>query len=301
MSARLERAFVDACLLDVTALKPGNVGLHAGGHGMQPVDFIRSAEAAAPAIARPAGAVGERIHRAIVATHAAVGTNTNLGIVLLAAPLAHVAWGPPGREALVQRLRACLASLTVEDARFAFEAIRLARPGGLGTADRHDVHAPARVSLLDAMHEAADRDMIARQYASGYADVLDTGLARLAAARARGRDWRWTTTEVYLAFLARHPDSHVARKFGAAEAAILRDAAVERDRTAAGATDLAAAAERLIEWDGELKARGLNPGTSADLTVATIFLAFLSDEATDCARRGQRRGAGERVGAFPTG
>jgi triphosphoribosyl-dephospho-CoA synthase len=268
---------------------------------MQPVDFIRSAEAAAPAIARPAGSVGERIHRAIVATHEAVGANTNLGIVLLAAPLAHVAWGSPGREALVRRLRACLTSLTVEDARLAFEAIRLARPGGLGTADRHDVRAPARVSLLDAMREAAERDMIARQYANGYADVLDTGRARLAAARARGRDWRWTTTEVYLAFLARHPDSHVARKFGAAEAAILRDVAVERDRTAARATDCAAAAERLIEWDGELKARGLNPGTTADLTVATLFLAFLSDEATDCARRGQRRGAGERVGAFPTG
>jgi triphosphoribosyl-dephospho-CoA synthase len=57
----------------------------------------------------------------------------------------------------------------------------------------------------------------------------------------------------------------------------------------------------LIEWDGELKARGLNPGTTADLTVATLFLAFLSGEATDCARRGQRRGAGERVGVFPTG
>jgi triphosphoribosyl-dephospho-CoA synthase len=303
MRADLELAFVDACLLDVTALKPGNVGLHAGGHGMQPVDFIRSAEAAAPAIAQPAGCVGERIHRAIVATHEAVGTNTNLGIVLLAAPIAHAASGPPGREALVTRLRACLARLTVEDARLAFEAIRLARPGGLGTADRHDVHAPARVSLLEAMREAAGRDLIARQYANGYADVLDTGLARLAAARARGRDWRWTTTEVYLAFLARHPDSHVARKFGAGEAAVLRDAAAARDRAAARANSVAvtAAAIPLIEWDGELKARGLNPGTSADLTVATLFLAFLGAEASDCAHRGQRRGASERVGAFPTG
>ncbi len=301
MRADLERAFVDACLLDVTALKPGNVGLHAGGHGMQPVDFIRSAEAAAPAMAQPAGGVGERIHRAIVATHEAVGTNTNLGIVLLAAPIAHAASGPRGREALVKRLRGCLASLTVDDARLAFEAIRLAQPGGLGKADRHDVHAPARVSLLEAMREAAGRDLIARQYANGYADVLDTGLARLAAARARGRDWRWTTTEVYLAFLARHPDSHVARKFGAGEAAVLRDAAAGRERAAARTSDVAGAANALIEWDGELKARGLNPGTSADLTVATLFLAFLGDEASDCAHRGQRRGAGERVGTFPTG
>ena len=301
MTAAVARAFLDACLLDVTALKPGNVGLHADGHGLRAADFVRSAEAAAPAIAQPAGGVGERIHRAIVATHQAVGTNTNLGIVLLAAPIAHAASGPPGREALMKRLRAGLASLTIEDARLAFEAIRLARPGGLGTADRHDVHGPARVSLLEAMRAAADRDLIARQYATGYADVADTGLARLAAARERGRDWRWATTEVYLAFLARHPDSHVARKFGLEQAAKLRDEAIAREREAARAVDSAAAAGPLAAWDRELKARGLNPGTSADLTVATLFLALLSDEATDCAHRGQRRGAGERVGAFPTG
>jgi triphosphoribosyl-dephospho-CoA synthase len=301
MSANVEQAFLDACLLDVTALKPGNVGLHGGGHGLHAVDFVRSAAAAAPAIAAPAASVGERIHRAIVATDAAVGTNTNLGIVLLAAPIAHAAAGAPGREALVGRLRACLARLTVEDARLAFEAIRLARPGGLGTADRHDVHEPARTSLLEAMRAAADRDLIARQYANGYADVLETGIGRIAAARARGRDWRWTTTEVYLAFLARYPDSHVARKFGVAEAQTLKSAAGAYDGAAALATDLAAEAGRLVQWDGELKARRWNPGTSADLTVTALFLDFLSDEATGCARRRQHRGAGESVGLFPTG
>jgi triphosphoribosyl-dephospho-CoA synthase len=300
MSAAVERAFLEACLLDVTALKPGNVGLHADGHGLRTVDFVRSAAAAAPAIALPARSVGERIHRAIVATSAAVGTNTNLGIVLLAAPIAHAASEPSGREGLVRRLRACLADLTVEDARLGFEAIRLARPGGLGTVDRHDVREPARVSLLEAMRAAADRDLIARQYANGYADVIETGIARLVAARSRGRDWRWTTTEVYLAFLAGHPDSHVARKFGRAEAETLRGAAVAHDRAAVRATDLAAAADRLLEWDAALKAGRRNPGTSADLAVATLFLAFLSDEVTECARRGHR-GAGERVGAFPTG
>lgn len=301
MSPNVEQAFLDACLLDVAALKPGNVGFHGGGHGLHAVDFVRSATAAAPAIAAPARSVGERIHRTISATNGAVGTNTNLGIVLLAAPIAHAAAGAPGREALVARLHACLAGLTVEDARLAFEAIRLARPGGLGAVERHDVHRPARTSLLEAMRAAADRDLVARQYANGYADVLETGVGRLAAARGRGRDWRWTTTEVYLAFLARHPDSHVARKFGIAEAETVRNAAVAHDRAAARASDLAAEAGRLVQWDGDLKARRQNPGTSADLTVATLFVAFLTDEATDCARRGQHGGAGESVGAFPTG
>jgi triphosphoribosyl-dephospho-CoA synthase len=87
-SASVQRAFVDACLLDVLALKPGNVGVHGAGHGMQALDFLRSARAAAPAIAAEKASVGERIHAAIAATRAAAGVNTNLGIVLLAAPLA---------------------------------------------------------------------------------------------------------------------------------------------------------------------------------------------------------------------
>ena len=184
-------AFVEACLLDVTALTPGNVGLHAAGHGRGPLDSIRSAEAAAPAIVASAASVGERIHRAVTATQRVVGANTNLGIVLLAAPVVHAALQrrlPSATHLLSERLNEVLASLTVADAERAFAAIRLARPGGLGSAARHDVHAPARASLRDAMREAAERDMIARQYADGYAEVIETGLGHLAGARARGRD-----------------------------------------------------------------------------------------------------------------
>jgi triphosphoribosyl-dephospho-CoA synthase len=298
-------AFIDACLLDVTALKPGNVGLHAGGHGMEPLDFVRSAEVAAPAIVASGASVGERAHRAIAATHQAVGANTNVGIVLLAAPVVHAAMQRPLPSAghlLADRLNAVLDSLTVADAERAFAAIRLARPGGLGSAVRHDVHAPARANLREAMREAADRDMIARQYADGYADVIETGLGRLAEARAQGRDWRWTMTEVYLAFLSRYPDSHIARKFGAEQATTVRDEAAEYARAVARAPDPAALGEPLLKWDGELKARGLNPGTSADLAVASLFLQFLcAPHADDYPQRGARRDAGEEVGIVPTG
>jgi len=269
---RVERAFLDACLLDVLALKPGNVGVHAGGHGMRPLDFLRSARAAAPAIAAPAASVGERIHAAIAATRAAVGVNTNLGIVLLAAPLAHAALDVRTqltKTALQASLARVLAGLTVTDAQLAFDAIRLANPGGLGEAAQHDVHAPARVGLLEAMREAANRDSIARQYASSYADVLDTGLERLAAALAGGHDRRWATTEVFLDFLGRFPDSHVARKFGAAEAEALRQEALTQ--TGQRSASVPVMRRRLQVWDAALKARGLNPGTSADLTVATLF------------------------------
>ena len=247
---------------------------------MQALDFLRSARAAAPAIAAEKASVGERIHAAIAATRAAVGVNTNLGIVLLAAPLAHAALSGRSRRSPSPRCRRAsaqvLAGLTVADAQLAFEAIRQANPGGLGEAARHDVRAPAQVSLLEAMREAANRDSIARQYVSGYVDVLDTGLERLAAARASGRDRRWAATEVFLEFLCRYPDSHVARKFGPAEAEALRQEACVQAEAARRSGDTRAMRRQLQAWDAALKARALNPGTSADLTVATLFASCLA-------------------------
>ena len=194
------------------------------------------------------------------------------------APLAHAALQVPTRltrPALQASLAQVLAGLTVADAQLAFEAIRLANPGGLGEAAQHDVRAPAQVSLLEAMREAANRDSIARQYVSGYVDVLDTGLERLAAARASGRDRRWAATEVFLDFLCRYPDSHVARKFGPAEAEALRREACAQVEAARSSGDTRAMRRQLQAWDAALKARALNPGTSADLTVATLFASCL--------------------------
>jgi triphosphoribosyl-dephospho-CoA synthase len=267
-SAAVAQAFVDACILDVSALKPGNVGFHGAGHGLFAAQFIVSARAAAPALAAQGFSVGQRILGAVEATQSAVGTNTNLGIVLLAAPLAHAALSAGGT------LDATLAGLTIDDAEQAFAAIRLARPGGLGRSDRHDVHAPAHVSLLEAMCEAAPRDRIAAQYAGGYADVLDLGRTALATGRARELDWHQCATEVFLAFLSRYPDSHVLRKLGPGRAEALREEAAHVVRDARSSRAFRA---RLCSWDGELKARGINPGTSADLTVATLFAGLLEE------------------------
>ena len=263
-------AFVAACRDELAALKPGNVHRFADGHRMTVADFERSAEAAAPAIAMPGARVGARILAAIEATRAAVGTNTNLGIVLLAAPLAAAAEARAGD--LRSRLRGVLAGLDVGDAAAAFAAIRLAAPAGLGEAAEHDVAGPATVTLGAAMAAAAGRDRIARQYATAYADVFETGLPRLAAMAATGREA--ATTAVHLGFLVAFPDSHVARKHGPDVAeAVRREAAA---LVAAGAADDPAGHHAaLLAFDADLKRRGLNPGTSADLTVATLFAARL--------------------------
>ncbi len=267
--AFIEAAFVRACITEIEALKPGNVHVHAGGHGMQAADFIASAHAAAPHIADPRLGVGERIHAAMRATWESAGQNTNLGIILLCAPLAAAAEREGG--GLRDRLRAVLDRLTVEDAEHAFRAIALANPGGLGSAPGADVRAPASVTLLEAMLLAADRDLIARQYKYGHGEVFGLGLSLLEKGLARFGDMRWAAAMVYLLLLSKFPDTHIWRKHGHEAALGVRDEAVPFAEMLEAADNPQSCVETLMTFDASLKARGLNPGAIADLTVATLF------------------------------
>jgi len=273
-------AFVRACTLDVAVRKPGNVSAASPGHGMDARLFLDSADAACAGLFARGRRVGERIEAAMTATLAVAGCNTNLGIVLLCAPLARALErcpAPHDPHELRRTLAGVLGELDVDDARHAFRAIAAAHPGGLGRADAADVHAEPQVSLLDAMRLAAERDRIARQYANGYEEVFVHGLSSLRAsleakAPSTPQDTVAAVQRLYLMLLASDLDSHIVRKFGAASAQAVTDEA--RPWLAR-----AEAGERIDElpafaaWDASLKARGLNPGTCADLTVATLFIA----------------------------
>ena len=223
---------------------------------------------------------------AVEATRAAAGCNTNLGIVLLCAPLAQAALGGNPERSLRDALVRVLDEAGVEDTQRVFEAIRLAGPAGLGESPRHDVRRSAAAPLLAVMREAEGRDRVARQYARRFEDVFDLGLAVLARSRAR---WPGSQAVValYLAFLARFKDSHIERKLGRVAAQRVRLEArrlVERLDASASA-DMDAGA--LTRFDRRLKSRGINPGTSADLTVATLLAGNLL------------HGRGNRVAARP--
>lgn len=250
-----------ACLAELDALKPGNVHAYAPGHRMVLADFVTSADVSAPPLARPGAGVGARVRDGVAATVAAVGQNTNLGILLLCAPLAVAAEEN-------RTVAAVLDTLDGADSDAVFAGIRRASPGGLGAAARHDVADAAPGSLRDAMAEAADRDRIARAYVTGFADVPAIGLAALREARAAGLDPTWCTTAIHLAFLRAVPDSHVARKHGAAAAEGVRR---EVEAALAGIDLAARPVDALLALDASLKARSINPGTSADFTVATLF------------------------------
>jgi len=269
----IANAFTAACRDELDAPKPGNVHVFAPGHGMTAAQFIASANAASGPLCVPHRRVGERIFGAVEATYAAIGLNTNLGIILLCAPLAAAAEleAPVFRDAVAD----VLDGLDTGDADRAFAAIVRAAPAGLGRVDRDDVHAPAKVTLKYAMAEAAHRDRVARQYATVFADVFELGLPRYDAALTRWSDPKWGALAVYIAFLATAADSHVVRKHGAAVADDVCRTASKFDAALRSATDPAHLLPELLAWDAALKAENVNPGTSADLTVATLFVRRL--------------------------
>jgi triphosphoribosyl-dephospho-CoA synthase len=276
-------AFLAACRLDVEVAKPGNVSEQSAGHGMVAAQFISSARAAVAPLFTPGAPVGTRLIEAVRVTRAAVDCNTNLGIVLLVAPLAAALDGfdaPPNARDWHTATERVLQTLDIDDARAAFRAIALANPGGLGDAPEQSVHAPPTVGLRAAMALAAGRDSIARQYADGFADVFACCAA--IAPQIREGQLETATLEAFFSFLGGWPDSHIMRKHGAALAQSVTDTAREvraRWRDLVTSRAPLAAGTVLARWDAELKARGLNPGTSADLTVATLFVALAAAHA----------------------
>jgi triphosphoribosyl-dephospho-CoA synthase len=260
-----------ACVLEVSAAKPGNITPAHDFSDTTYADMMRSALALGPVFTRRRArqrTVGELIADGVRATSRVADANTNLGIVLLFAPLVRAAATRRGDEALRSATERTLAQLDVDDAVAAFTAIARANPGGLGDASEHDVRAPPRISLRDAMAAAAHRDSIASEYATGYAIVFDTGLPLLDDALRNGPSTLDAIGSLHVGLLASHPDTLIARKAGAAAARAVAAAAREvRDGT-----------RSLADFDASLRSgdNRLNPGTTADLVAATLLAALLS-------------------------
>lgn len=274
--AQIEAAFLAACRAELQALKPGNVHVFSAGHGMNIHHFERAAAAAAPFIADPALSVGQRILKATEASFAATGLNTNLGIVLLCAPLAKAAAEVDVGTGLRRRLAVILSMLNEDDAGNAFEAIRLANPAGLGKVEKGDVSATSpRMTLIEAMHLAKDRDRIANAYVTAFEDIFDFALPALTEARTLTENFNFAVSTLHMALLAAFEDSHISRKHGPAAARSVQEGALELQRHWRPVVT-PKSLEYLRNFDTKLKELGLNPGTTADFVVATIFCGLLS-------------------------
>lgn len=264
-----------ACVLEASAPKPGNVAPGRPFRDMRYEDFVASAVAVGP----PLGQAGQRplgevIHAAIAATRRWTPANTNLGIVLLLAPLAKATALP---RPLRTGVEVVLAHTTIADAVEAYAAIRLAQPAGLGSAPAQDLAELPSVTLLEAMRLAAERDAVAREYATTFETTFAVGVPALRRARGAGLGWEEAVVETFLALLAHQPDTLIGRKLGPAVAAEV--SARAREVLAAGGTRDAAGRAALAAFDAGLRDahNSRNPGTTADLTAAALFAALVED------------------------
>jgi triphosphoribosyl-dephospho-CoA synthase len=258
-----------ACLLEVTAPKPGNVHRGCDFEDMTFLDFAVSATAIGP-VMDAAGklGVGQTVLRAVQATRQWVAVNTNLGSVLLLAPLACVPAGQPWDTGVAR----VLAGLTARDAGFVYQAIRLAQPGGLGRSDQMDVAGSPPADLLAAMRLAAERDLVARQYVNGFQQVLEFAVPRLVEGVEAG--WRLTDAVIHtqMRLMSEYPDSLIARKCGIETA--MRSAELAARVLNTGTPGSPEYPRALADLDFWLRSDGhrRNPGTTADLLAAALFV-----------------------------
>jgi triphosphoribosyl-dephospho-CoA synthase len=173
------------------------------------------------------------------------------------------------------RVRELLEQTTVDDARDVYAAIRLARPGGLGNASAQDVADEPTMTLLEVMRLAADRDSIASEYASGFELTFTTGSPALERARRDGLHWDDAIVETFLTLLAHTPDTHIVRRTGTAAAEQVSQYA--RDVLSRGGVRSPDGRRAIDDMDRSMRdaRNSLNPGTTADLTTAAIFVVLV--------------------------
>jgi len=265
-----------SCLLEVSAPKPGNVSPGMRFRDMSYEDFLVSALAIGPAIGE-AGQVplGITVERALAATREVTRANTNLGLVLLLAPLAAASILTAGT--LRERVQRVLRATTIDDARLVYDAIRSANPGGMGKVSDEDLGEQPKVTLLKAMELAKEWDSVAREYATDFAITFDHGVPALRAARQAGLGWLDAVTEAGLRLLSEVPDTLIARKAGKEVA--IQISARARGVLEAGGVRSQAGRKALAEFDASLRnpQNSRNPGTTADLIAAATFVTLLED------------------------
>ena len=272
----------EACRLEATAEKPGNVHPRASFPDLDHAELVAAGRAIAPAIeAAPSRPLGQTILAAVTASRRVTRSNANLGIILAIAPLASVPGVAAGRPFRPADVAAVLARLTPEDAADVWEAIAVAAPGGMGRRGRFDLAGPPPNDLLAAMAAAAPHDRIARLWTEGWGALEEGLVTDLLEEVATGRPLDLAIVRGFLKQLAREPDTLIARRHG-------QDVAAEVSRQAAAVIGQPEGAwhEAAAAFDRSLRhPRRVNPGTTADLCAAALYI-LLRDGRLPLAGRG---------------
>jgi len=294
-----------AVLLEVSVYpKPGNIHRTADFQGTRYEHFLASAVALAPSLRDAAQKgvlvahgkinldeleIGKIIKDAVEQVKAwQSGGNTLLGTIILLTPIA-VAAGITLTEGLfsVSRLRKNIRlateSTTSRDAVNVYEAISIAKPGGLGKTQKLDVADPAskqkiltdNVTLFDVFKISSSWDSVSSEWVNNYSITFDLGYPYFVEILEKTNDVNIATVHAFLKILSEVPDTLVARKLGSARA---KKVSIQAKKVLeAGALTTQRGREKLLQIDNKLRdaRHRLNPGTTADLTAAVLAVAVL--------------------------
>ena len=267
-----------ACCLEATAApKPGNVDRNRDHPDMRLEHLLAGAHGAAPGLRRAANGapIGPALEEAIAGMAGVAGRNTHVGSLLLLVPLVRAA----NDQLTPETCSALVSETTVEDAVAfyrAFDHVSVAvedPPDGIpdvragsGAADELNERG---LTLYDVIEAAAHRDDVAREWTTGFERTFSVATALEERHGPLERD----ITAVYLEALADRPDSLVRTRHGDAVAAEVCERASRLD-TAGGLEAVHAEVEAFAD---ELVERSINPGTTADIVVAGLFVALERD------------------------
>lgn len=269
-NSQLEEMLFLACKLEASARKPGNVHPDASFENSNYEDFIQSAKAIAPILSKTKPeSIGDSILNAVEATKKAVAQNTNLGIVLLLAPLASISLS----DSISSNIEEILDGMNVEDSKLIYRAINLANPAGMGKSTTQDLFNEPTVAFREIMSSVAERDSIARAYKNGFSDLIPESQSHLEnQAKQLIDNWEQTIIRWQLELMAKIPDTLILRKCG--QETSQQSAAYAKEIIDANWPNKKESQELLVQFDDWLRADGnkRNPGTTADLIAAKIFI-----------------------------
>ena len=269
----LKKQIKFVCDVEMESLKPGNVHKFSKSNDMSIKNFLRSSLIISKCLTKKNLNLGIKIINSVNEIQKKVKKNTNLGIILMLSPIVSVVLeeGIISKEKLVRKIKTLIKKQSIKDSIHIFKAISITSPGGLGFSKKYDVNKLPKINLHKAMEYSKKRDLIARQYCNGFEDIYSTGIPAYKKFYNKWGKVNWALTGVYLTFLKKFNDSHIARNKGKKIATNVRKEAQKYYFFLKRNKNLNKIKKKLLFFDKKLKSKRINPGTTADLTVATLF------------------------------
>ena len=271
----LKSAYLFSCKKDIELIKPGNVNLLSSHKDTKAQDYLDSAILSSKELFNQNYSLGKRILESVNVTRSQVNVNTNLGIILLCAPVIQ-SYIDFNNLDLREGIKKTLSTTSIKDTHDLCAAINISSPGGLGDSDMYDTGSYPNASIKQIMDYSQEYDRISYQYSHNFSDIFDFIIPKLEFLNQRHESLDITLSLLFIEILAKIPDSHISRKFGDKIAKKTSNNAHDLLKILDREHDPDYLAKALNNLDYEYKKKGINPGTTADLLVASLMIYKIS-------------------------